>query len=377
MAKKVFTDESLKTLVDETKLYTDNAVSSKVDKVTGKGLSTNDYTTTEKNKLSGIASGAEVNQNAFSNVKVGTTTIAADSKTDTLTLVGSNITITPNATDDSVTFTVADGSTSAKGIVQLTNSTSSESTTTAATPSSVKSAYDLANTAKTNAATAQTKADSAYTLAEGKVDSLSDLGITATAAELNYVDGVSSNIQPQLDSKPYTSDLGFVRKVTCTSSDGVAYTGTTDGVTTLTSGLTIVFISSKTSASTTPTLNINSLGAKNIKRRLSHLSTSTQAGYSTTWLYANKPYLLIYDGTQWIVDGLTKPSAADLYGTPALATKANQDGDGNVITTTYATKTEVSNLLPKVTSANNGAFLRVVDGKWAASMIDNAEEVLF
>jgi len=45
----------------------------KVDKVTGKGLSTNDYTTDEKNKLSGIASGAEVNQNAFSNigVKVG------------------------------------------------------------------------------------------------------------------------------------------------------------------------------------------------------------------------------------------------------------------------------------------------------------------
>ena len=30
----------------------------KVDKVEGKGLSTNDYTTAEKNKLSGIASGA-------------------------------------------------------------------------------------------------------------------------------------------------------------------------------------------------------------------------------------------------------------------------------------------------------------------------------
>lgn len=36
-------------------------VSGKVDKVTGKGLSTNDYTTDEKNKLAGIASGAEVN----------------------------------------------------------------------------------------------------------------------------------------------------------------------------------------------------------------------------------------------------------------------------------------------------------------------------
>ena len=40
---------------------TQNALDDKVDKVTGKGLSTNDYTTTEKNKLAGIASGAEVN----------------------------------------------------------------------------------------------------------------------------------------------------------------------------------------------------------------------------------------------------------------------------------------------------------------------------
>lgn len=39
----------------------DNAVSQKVDKEDGKGLSTNDYTTAEKDKLSNIESGAEVN----------------------------------------------------------------------------------------------------------------------------------------------------------------------------------------------------------------------------------------------------------------------------------------------------------------------------
>lgn len=75
----------------------------------GKGLSTNDYTTTEKDKLSGIASGAEVNQNAFSNVIIGATTIAADSKTDTFTLeAGSNVTITPDATNDKVTISSTD-----------------------------------------------------------------------------------------------------------------------------------------------------------------------------------------------------------------------------------------------------------------------------
>lgn len=39
----------------------DTELSDKVDKVSGKGLSTNDYTNTEKTKLAGIASGAEVN----------------------------------------------------------------------------------------------------------------------------------------------------------------------------------------------------------------------------------------------------------------------------------------------------------------------------
>lgn len=43
-------------------------VGNKVDKVSGKGLSTNDYTTAEKNKLSGIASGAEVNVQSDWNV---------------------------------------------------------------------------------------------------------------------------------------------------------------------------------------------------------------------------------------------------------------------------------------------------------------------
>lgn len=84
-------------------------IGTKVDKVDGKGLSTNDYTTTEKTKLSGIAEGAEVNQNAFSNIVVGSTTVAADSKTDTLTLVaGDNVTLTPDATNDKITIASKD-----------------------------------------------------------------------------------------------------------------------------------------------------------------------------------------------------------------------------------------------------------------------------
>jgi hypothetical protein len=57
------------TLSSQTDLQT--ALNTKVDKVTGKGLSTEDYTTTEKTKLSGIAEGAEVNVNADWNATTG------------------------------------------------------------------------------------------------------------------------------------------------------------------------------------------------------------------------------------------------------------------------------------------------------------------
>lgn len=44
-----------------TKAETDNLLDNKVDKVAGKGLSTNDFTTAFKNKLNGIQEGAQVN----------------------------------------------------------------------------------------------------------------------------------------------------------------------------------------------------------------------------------------------------------------------------------------------------------------------------
>ena len=85
----------------------------------------------DKSKLNDIADGAEVNQNAFSNVVVGSTTIAADSKTDTLTLTaGSNITLTPNATNDSITISASGSSyslplasNSTRGGIKLSSST--------------------------------------------------------------------------------------------------------------------------------------------------------------------------------------------------------------------------------------------------------------
>lgn len=95
-----------------------SGLSGKVDKVTGKGLSTNDYTTAEKNKLAGISSGAEVNQNAYSAVKVGSVTISAGSKTDTLNMSGSGA-VQVAISNNTITVGAADASTSSKGVVKV------------------------------------------------------------------------------------------------------------------------------------------------------------------------------------------------------------------------------------------------------------------
>lgn len=69
--------------------------------------------------------------------------------------------LTGGGTSGAITVGIQSASTTQSGAVQLTDSTASTSTTTAATPNSVKTAYDLASTANTAAGTAQTTANAA------------------------------------------------------------------------------------------------------------------------------------------------------------------------------------------------------------------------
>lgn len=517
---------NLNTLVGDTSVSSQisNAIANKVDKVDGKGLSTNDYTTDEKNKLTGIASGAEVNQNAFSNVVVGSTTIAADSKTDSLTIVaGDNITLTPDATNDKLTIAAKDTvythptyTSKSSGLYKITvDETGHVSATTAVSKSDItalgipgqdttystatqsdnglmssgdktkldgietganKTVVDselsssstnpvqnkVVNTAISNLnalvgdATVSAQISSAITGQKGATGGLAELdtsGKVPSSQLPSYVDDVleydgkanfptagetgkiyvdtSANITYRWSGSTYveigsslalgetsstafrgdygkiaydhasvkgsafssglykitTNDQGHVTAatvveksditalgipaqdttygtatttvdglmssldkaaldnldslvggvpvsdqissavsskadiangqyiVTASSEDGVAYTATVPSITELTAGISFIMIPGVVSTSTTPTLNVNGLGAKNIRRRLSSLATNVQAGYTTDWIAVNCPFRVTYDGTQWIVEGLTKPAVADLYGT--------------------------------------------------------------
>ena len=164
---------------------------------------------------------------------------------------------------------------------------------------------------------------------------------TKKYSQLPFQDEILRNSKVDLDAGVYT--------VTASSTDGVAYTATVPGIDSLTAGASFIMVPNKTSASQEPTLNVNGLGAKKIRRRLNNLVTVTSKGYSNTWISVNKPFTLMYDGTYWIVEGMAQPVGADIYGTVPMATA---DAKGNVIADTYATIAILQSMLPKVTTIN-------------------------
>lgn len=133
-----------------------------------------------------------VNQNAFSNVKVGTTTVAADSTTDTLELVaGSNIVLTPDGTNDKITIAVNGETVSA----------------------SEKSAWN----AKETTSGAQSKADTALTAAKSYTDTkIANLVGTApealdTLQELaEAVQGNQAGVTDLLEAVGTKADTSYV-----------------------------------------------------------------------------------------------------------------------------------------------------------------------
>jgi len=84
----------------------------------------------------------------MANVKItDLTELTAPATTDVLAVVDVDADITKKITGENLTKALAPASTTIVGVVQLEDSTSSTSTTKAATPNSVKGAYDLADAA--------------------------------------------------------------------------------------------------------------------------------------------------------------------------------------------------------------------------------------
>lgn len=146
---------------------------------------------TDKAKLDGMTAGAEPNQNAFANVKVGDTTVAAAAETDTVEFVaGSNISISADAETKKVTIT-------AQGQTNVEHATLADKATKLETPRSINVTGGVTATA-------------------ASFDGSADVNIEVTAVDGTKVTGLADVAK----SGAY-DDLTGVPVAATTSADGL------------------------------------------------------------------------------------------------------------------------------------------------------------
>ena len=139
------------------------------------------------------------------------------------------------------------------------------------------------------------------------------------------------------DTLPNASTVGqlFFKKgesvakpVTMDSTDGRTYTCTIPGITELTAGVSFIGIPSIESTNKTVSINVNGLGKKLIRRRVSNRSGLSAIGGSNNWLTAGSPLEFIYNGTCWLAADMTEPHAEDLMGSVPIANGGTGASDG-------------------------------------------------
>ena len=139
------------------------------------------------------------------------------------------------------------------------------------------------------------------------------------------------------DTLPDTSTVGqlFFKKgesvakpVTMDSTDGRTYTCTIPGITELTAGVSFIGIPSIESTNKTVSINVNGLGKKLIRRRVSNRSGLSTIGGSNNWLTSGSPLEFIYNGTCWLAADMTEPHAEDLMGSVPIANGGTGASDG-------------------------------------------------
>lgn len=156
--------------------------------------------------------------------------------------------------------------------------------------------------------------------------------------------------------------------VAATSTDGVAYSATVPGITALTAGDSFIMIPDKLSTSRSTTLNVNNLGAKLLRVRVSGYSGTTSAAQTTNWLAPNVPVRVTYYGNWWAADVIL-PSAQQLYGN----VQAEQVDYSN--TNSGMTATDVQAAIDEL--AGNKTSTQVLTTAEYNALTDKNENVLY
>lgn len=304
------------------------AIADKVDKVDGKGFSTNDYTDEEKTKLAGIETGAtkttidsELSSTSVNPVQNKVIATALDTKLDksggTMTgdlnlngdlnfSQGNHLTFS-NSTGNGGAYIIEESSSDDLPVITLYGVNGDEAV-----------AIDGVATPTSNGQAAN-KAYVDSTLASGNAGSATKLATT------RYIDGVAFN-----------GTANVTRYATCSTVAATAAktASITAGTFNLTTGARVTVRFTYANTASSPTLNVGGTGAKSIYWHNSALP-------STQYWSAYSALDFVYTGSVWELVGVAK--------------------DNNTIHSTATTSS--SGLLPAL-SGSSSEYLRG-DGQWA------------
>jgi hypothetical protein len=191
---------------------------------------------TIQGQITGNAASAYSNAVSYTDTKIATANTAMAANADTAytnaIAIAANATNLTSGTVNSARLPA--GNSTISGAVVLVDSVSNTSTTAAASAASVKSAYDAAITANTNANTALTAAGSAYTNAVSYTDTKIGTANTAMAANaaaaytnaVSYTDtkiGTANTAMVANADAAYTNAIAIAANATNLSSGTVAF----------------------------------------------------------------------------------------------------------------------------------------------------------
>lgn len=285
-----------------------NQIRNKVDKVSGKGLSTNDYTTTEKNKLAGI----EASANNYVHPSTHDAFMITESTSKRF------VTDTEKATWNAKASTSV-ASSSANGLMSSTDKSKLDGITSSATK--VENSATNGNI-KINGVEAIVYTHPTGTNPHGTTKADIGLGNVNNTSDLNKP--ISTATQTALNGKANSSHTHTIDNITdiavgtcSTSATTVAKTVTVTNFTLRTGAIALIkFTYANTVAN--PTMNINSTGAKPI--------FYNGIAVPTDLINANDLVTMMYDGTNWVINGVldygTTTTASSYGGTASAGTSS-------------------------------------------------------
>ena len=289
MAKKVFTDESLNTFVEEVKAYTDNAVSGKADSSHGTHVSYGTSATAVAPSASAGTASTVSRSDHVHSLPVASSTLGGVKTTSTVSST-SGLTACPiisgvpyyKDTDNDTHYT-------SKNVIGT-----SATTTSNASGSEEYTDHFYLNHVENGSVT------SSHKLVGQQIKMAWDgeaLNIAPTLPFANETIGgmMSADDKVKLDVTNVT--YGTCSTAAATAAKVVTTTGNTKWK--LASGSIVTVLFSDTNTAENPTLNVNGTGEKNIYYGSSQITTSN-LGYAGT---ANRPMTFVYDGTQYRFSG--------------------------------------------------------------------------